>query len=1581
MLTTCKHRNIVTLLGFCDEDNEKILVVEDASNGYLDKYLTNQENKSVLTWEKRLEICLDIAYGLKYLHHEMENQKSVIIHDFNTISIALDENLGAKIEDFKLSMFLPPNQHSLQLKSYRGHAFYMDPEYEKTGKLTRGSDVHIFGVILFEMLCARLAWDDMYKKESEAGLVYVVRRCYLKGTLMEIIDPLIIKKANKDSIDTFVEIAYQCVAETPDQRPDMKSIVNKLEKALELQLRIMESSITKFSDLQIPLEEVLEATNNFDEKNVIGHGGLGKVYKGKLLQSGKWVKVAARRFDRKHKHAIEFLREISVLSRLKHENIVYILGFCDEGGEKVIINKLEAKGSLEMHLSKPSLTWVQRLKICIGVARALSYIHYEDGRNHSLIHRNINSSTILLNNKFEPKLSGFEYSIHRAVHQIDEVLITEAIGTPGYVDPSIEKSGGLTYKSDIYSFGVVLFEVLYMRKAFLPYEFDRFLAPLARFHYENKTDEMIQPFHNKEIDHRSLFTLQAAAYSCTNDERAQRPDMKSIVYKLEKALELQLHYEKLYRPNLEHLTSEQSHMKIRLADISLATDNFSQKYFYHSTDYYDLYRAELEEDWDKKNSASVEQQRNKSERPERCTTVFIKRLRPREDKREEQEEVFSTEIEMLTTCKHRNIVTLLGFCDEDSEKIIVVEDASNGYLIEYLTKFKDKSVLTWEKRLKICLDLAYGLKYLHHEMEDQKSVIIRNFCTISIALDENLGAKIVDFGHSMFLPPNQDSLKFSSFFGTPFYIDPEYQKTGKLRRKSDVYTFGVILFEILCGRVAYNEMYVNESKGGLVDVARRCYLKGTLMEIVDPSIIKEATDDNNLVITKGPIKDSIDTFADIAYRCVDEYQKKRPTMEVVVKELEKALSFQEPTQCQEHSDQVVDGFELIHENLANLFGHLRIRLSDILLATNNFSEGYRIRFDKNYYYYRAELEHFDQEKFGFVKEKNRSELPKKRSTVLIKRLHGEYKDGKRLLYNEIEMLTTCKHPNIVTLVGFCDEDLEMILVFEIPIFERLHELLLHEEKSIMLTWSKRLRICLDIAYGLKYLHYEKEDQKMISHSGNMSTALGMSITVGNMSLSVVVDENFGAKIFDFSYSKFLRPNRNDFYFDQDFLNKTCNDFLGTGKSDRETDVYCFGGFLFKISCGKFGVDKLPIMSDEVEPAPVARKCFYNGILKEMIDPLIMEERCDNNFSLFSGPNENSLDAFMKIAVACTDSTPEKRPTMKVVVAKLEKALAYQENHKDPLWISLEDVKSATGNFHDKHCVGQGGFGKVYKGKLPQGDHTIVAKLLDIRGGQGEKQFLNELHILSEYKHKNIISLVGYCVKNDAKIIVYEYASRGSLDRYLNDIRLTWTARLNICIDVATALDFLHRGVGKQATVIHRDIKTDNILLNDEWHAKLADFGLSLISAIGKETDYVIDHACGTEGYVDPLYLKSRFLTKESDIYSFGVVLFEILCGRSTFMIRKHEGVYLPVFIKDKFEKGLQDDVVFEDIKAQINPEALNVFQMIAYKCLNEKREERPKAKEVVEQLKKAMELQMSRGNRASSSSTDISNFLARLKLE
>ncbi|XP_076912941.1 putative serine/threonine-protein kinase PBL28 [Bidens hawaiensis] len=173
------------------------------------------------------------------------------------------------------------------------------------------------------------------------------------------------------------------------------------------------------------------------------------------------------------------------------------------------------------------------------------------------------------------------------------------------------------------------------------------------------------------------------------------------------------------------------------------------------------------------------------------------------------EENFFTEMEMLTAVKHDNIVSLLGCCFEAFEMILITDDLSYGYLVDYLENVDKRGLLTWEIRLKISDSVACALNYLHHEIEDQKVIINRQISSLNIGLDKEHGAKIFDFGLSIFLPPNQkdEALYVDGIGGKEAYIDPEYKKTCRLKRESDVYSFGVLLFEILFGTTASDPSY------------------------------------------------------------------------------------------------------------------------------------------------------------------------------------------------------------------------------------------------------------------------------------------------------------------------------------------------------------------------------------------------------------------------------------------------------------------------------------------------------------------------------------------------------------------------------------------------------------------------------------------------------------------------------------------------------------------------------------------------------------------------------------------------------
>ncbi|GJU35944.1 kinase-like domain, phloem protein 2-like protein, partial [Tanacetum coccineum] len=298
------------------------------------------------------------------------------------------------------------------------------------------------------------------------------------------------------------------------------------------------SSLKDFSPSKLSFQDIFSATNGFSSENIIRKFRFGNIYKGRLLHSNQYIDIIAKWFKPEYvkEYTKRFWTEIFMLSSLKHKNLVSVIGIYDDE-DKFIVYKKEANEILEKYLSDETLTWMQRLKICAGVANALSYIHHDVERDFSVIHCNIESSKILLDDKWEPKLSGFEFSLKNTVARRHRLFLTRDIVKNVYLDPKYKKTGGMTHKSDVYSFGVVLFEVLCGRSAVLPDEElgDGLLSQLKRYHL----DEMINPHLQKQMDPEAFTIFSETAYYCIQEERAKRPHIDQVVKRLEKALEHQ----------------------------------------------------------------------------------------------------------------------------------------------------------------------------------------------------------------------------------------------------------------------------------------------------------------------------------------------------------------------------------------------------------------------------------------------------------------------------------------------------------------------------------------------------------------------------------------------------------------------------------------------------------------------------------------------------------------------------------------------------------------------------------------------------------------------------------------------------------------------------------------------------------------------------------------------------------------------------------------------------------------------------------------------------------------------------------
>ncbi|KAL7616916.1 hypothetical protein Lser_V15G01781 [Lactuca serriola] len=290
-----------------------------------------------------------------------------------------------------------------------------------------------------------------------------------------------------------------------------------------------------------------------------------------------------------------------------------------------------------------------------------------------------------------------------------------------------------------------------------------------------------------------------------------------------------------------------------------------------------------------------------------------------------------------------------------------------------------------------------------------------------------------------------------------------------------------------------------------------------------------------------------------------------------------------------------------------------------------------------------------------------------------------------------------------------------------------------------------------------------------------------------------------------------------------------------------------------------------------------------------------------------------------------------------------------------LRVSLEAIKLATNNFDSSNYISEGGFGKVYKGELVHfGEKVMVAaKRLNKKHGQGTPEFWKEIMMLSRYRHENLVNLLGFCDEGGENILVYEYLPNQSLDKYLSSSNLSWIQRLNICIGAACGLEYLQNPDETTQRVLHRDI-----LLDKSWNAKISDFGLSKLGPANQEFTFLITHAVGTPGYCDPLYMDTGFLTKESHVYSFGVVLFEILCGRLCIANYNDNRRFLSKLAQSCYEEKKLQTIVLDCLQEQIYPDCLEIFSRIAYQCLRRDRNERPLVAEIVKQLKDALKCQV-----------------------
>ncbi|KAH9626981.1 hypothetical protein KSS87_017832 [Heliosperma pusillum] len=288
--------------------------------------------------------------------------------------------------------------------------------------------------------------------------------------------------------------------------------------------------------------------------------------------------------------------------------------------------------------------------------------------------------------------------------------------------------------------------------------------------------------------------------------------------------------------------------------------------------------------------------------------------------------------------------------------------------------------------------------------------------------------------------------------------------------------------------------------------------------------------------------------------------------------------------------------------------------------------------------------------------------------------------------------------------------------------------------------------------------------------------------------------------------------------------------------------------------------------------------------------------------------------------------------------------------------SYNDLRAATDNFNLNNKIGRGGFGIVFEGIL-KGGLQVAVKTLSTESKQGLNEFLSEINTIANVRHPNLVELIGCCVEGTNRILVYEYVVNNSLDRallgYTSDRRkLNWETRSAICLGTAKGLAYLHEEL--VPPIVHRDIKASNILLDENFLPKIGDFGLAKL--FPEDITHISTRIAGTMGYLAPEYALGGHLTKKADVYSFGVLILEIISGRSNSKGNwdgSHK--YLLEWAWNLYKKGRVLELVDSEMGEYSEDEVIR-YMIVAFFCTQGAANRRPLMRQVIEMLSRNLRL-------------------------